>query len=45
MFGPIVAAIPLGSAAVGLGGRPVLVAAAAICLAGVVVATRRPTRT
>ncbi|QLQ36410.1 MFS transporter [Micromonospora robiginosa] len=33
MFGPVTAAIPLGSAAVHLGGRPPLVAAAVACLA------------
>ncbi|MEU5936190.1 MFS transporter [Micromonospora sp. NPDC047187] len=45
MFGPLVVAIPLGSAAVHLGARPPLMAAAAICLTAVVVATfrRRPT--
>ncbi|MFF5178131.1 hypothetical protein ACFY2Q_08915 [Micromonospora sp. NPDC000316] len=32
MFGPLVAAIPLGSAAVHLGARPPLLAAVAICL-------------
>ncbi|GAA2184559.1 MFS transporter [Micromonospora lupini] len=32
MFGPLVLAIPLGAAAVHLGGRPPLVAAAALCL-------------
>ena len=32
MFGPIALAIPLGSATVHLGGRPTLIAAAAICL-------------
>ncbi|MEU4568038.1 MFS transporter [Micromonospora sp. NPDC023956] len=42
MFGPIALAIPLGSAAVGLGGRPVLVTAAVICLAAAAGATRRP---
>ncbi|WP_327034446.1 MFS transporter [Micromonospora ureilytica] len=35
MFGPLVVAIPLGSAAVHLGARPPLVAAAAICLTAV----------
>ncbi|MFI6068661.1 MFS transporter [Micromonospora sp. NPDC051227] len=39
MFGPLVATIPLGSAAVHLGARPTLIAAAAICLTAVVVAT------
>ncbi|WP_416902504.1 MFS transporter [Micromonospora echinospora] len=42
MFGPVALAIPLGSAAVGLGGRPPLVVAAAICLASVLGVTRRP---
>ena len=32
LFGPLVLAIPLGSAVVHLGGRPPLIAAAAICL-------------
>ncbi|MET8263569.1 MFS transporter [Micromonospora arida] len=41
MFGPLVVAIPLGSAAVHLGARPPLMAAAAICLTAVVVATFR----
>ncbi|MFE9191259.1 MFS transporter [Micromonospora sp. NPDC007208] len=36
MFGPLVVAIPLGSAAVHLGARPPLIAAAAICLTAVV---------
>ncbi|MBM0259426.1 MFS transporter [Micromonospora sp. 4G55] len=36
MFGPIALAIPLGSAAVHLGARPPLIAAAVICLAAVV---------
>lgn len=40
MFGPLVVAIPLGAAAVHLGARPPLVAAAAICLAAVVVTVR-----
>ncbi|MBM7490216.1 MFS family permease [Micromonospora luteifusca] len=35
MFGPLVVAIPLGSAAVHLGGRPPLIAAVVICLAAV----------
>lgn len=42
MFGPIALAIPLGSAAVHLGGRPPLVAAAVICLTSVVVTSYRP---
>ncbi|MFI2710694.1 MFS transporter [Micromonospora sp. NPDC018662] len=46
MFGPITLAIPLGSAAVHLGGRPPLVAAAVACLAATLVAVagrgRRP---
>ncbi|RAO11043.1 MFS transporter [Micromonospora noduli] len=41
MFGPLVVAIPLGSAAVHLGARPPLMAATAICLTAVVVATFR----
>ncbi|MET7879417.1 MFS transporter [Micromonospora profundi] len=41
MFGPLVAAIPLGSAAVHLGARPPLVAAAVFCLTAVA-ATYRP---
>jgi hypothetical protein len=40
MFGPIALAIPLGSAAVGLGGRPILLVAAGICLAAVAVVRR-----
>ncbi|MEU7841450.1 MFS transporter [Micromonospora sp. NPDC049114] len=36
MFGPLVLAIPLGSAAVHLGGRPPLIAAAVLCLAAAV---------
>lgn len=40
MFGPIAVAIPLGSAAVHLGGRPPLIAAAVICLMSVAVAHR-----
>ena len=39
MFGPLVVAIPLGSAAVHLGARPPLMAAAAICLTAVVATT------
>lgn len=42
MFGPVALAIPLGSAAVHLGGRPTLVAAAVICLACVLALARRP---
>ncbi|MFI7491915.1 MFS transporter [Micromonospora echinaurantiaca] len=44
MFGPIAVAIPLGSAAVHLGGRPPLIAAAVICLMSAAVAcrSRRP---
>ncbi|MFG2099819.1 MFS transporter [Micromonospora echinaurantiaca] len=44
MFGPIAVAIPLGSAAVHLGGRPPLIAAAVICLISAAVAcrSRRP---
>lgn len=45
MFGPLVPAIPLGSAAVHLGGRPVLIAAAAICLAPVLVLRRHNAET
>jgi MFS family permease len=41
MFGPIVLAIPLGSAAVHLGGRPTLIAAAALCLASAAISARR----
>jgi MFS family permease len=40
MFGPIALAIPLGSAAVQLGGRPALLAAAAVCLTAAAVAAR-----
>ncbi|MGC5290654.1 MFS transporter [Micromonospora sp. DT231] len=44
MFGPLVLAIPLGSAAVHLGGRPPLVAAVVICLTAVAATlARRPT--
>ncbi|MEV4121867.1 MFS transporter [Micromonospora sp. NPDC049645] len=39
MFGPLVVAIPLGSAAVHLGARPPLIAAVAICLTAVLAAT------
>ncbi|WP_051708262.1 MFS transporter [Micromonospora parva] len=39
MFGPLVAAIPLGSAAVHLGARPPLIVATAICLTAAVAAT------
>ncbi|MFE0591788.1 MFS transporter [Micromonospora echinospora] len=42
MFGPVALAIPLGSAAVDLGGRPPLVVAAAICLASALGVARRP---
>jgi MFS family permease len=41
MFGPIVLAIPLGSAAVHLGARPTLVVAAALCLAYAAAVSRR----
>ncbi|MGC5020262.1 MFS transporter [Micromonospora sp. DT47] len=41
MFGPIALAIPLGSAAVHLGARPPLIAAAVICLGAVVATSRR----
>ncbi|WP_406044149.1 MFS transporter [Micromonospora sp. NBC_00898] len=41
MFGPIALAIPLGSATVHLGGRPTLIAAAAICLTVAVGASYR----
>ncbi|RGC65858.1 Major Facilitator Superfamily protein [Micromonospora sp. MW-13] len=44
MFGPIVLAIPLGSAAVQLGDRPTLVVAAAFCLASTVGVACRPRR-
>ncbi|MFF5171587.1 MFS transporter [Micromonospora sp. NPDC000089] len=40
MFGPIVAAIPLGTVAVRTGGRPPLAAAAALCLGAALVAMR-----
>ncbi|MFI6821982.1 MFS transporter [Micromonospora sp. NPDC050187] len=42
MFGPVALAIPLGSLAVGLGGRPPLVVAAAIGLASAASVARRP---
>jgi Major Facilitator Superfamily len=43
MFGPIAVAIPLGSAAVDLGGRPPLIAGAVVCLtAAAAVCSRRP---
>jgi MFS family permease len=42
MFGPIALAIPLGSAAVHLGARPTLTAAAAICLTVAIGAAHRP---
>ncbi|MET8087355.1 MFS transporter [Micromonospora sp. NPDC005237] len=42
MFGPLVLAIPLGSAAVHFGGRPPLIAAAVLCLTAAV--TLRPPR-
>ena len=42
MFGPLVVAIPLGSAAVHLGARPTLIAAAAICLTAVASTFRLP---
>ncbi|RQX17647.1 MFS transporter [Micromonospora ureilytica] len=42
MFGPLVVAIPLGSAAVHLGARPPLIAAAAICLTAVASTVRLP---
>ncbi|MEU7808509.1 MULTISPECIES: MFS transporter [unclassified Micromonospora] len=48
MFGPITLAIPLGSAAVAVGGRPPLVAAAVVCLAAALAAARggrRPSAT
>ncbi|MFC0509054.1 MFS transporter [Micromonospora costi] len=41
MFGPIVLATPLGSVAVGLGGRPCLVLAAGVCVAAVAATARR----
>jgi MFS family permease len=44
MFGPTAVAIPIGAAAVHLGARPVLLAAAALCLIAVVVATRHSRR-
>ncbi|MER6585650.1 MFS transporter [Micromonospora chalcea] len=40
MFGPITLAIPLGSAAVAVGGRPPLVLAAVACLAAAMTAAR-----
>ncbi|MCK1805659.1 MULTISPECIES: MFS transporter [Micromonospora] len=40
MFGPITLAIPLGSAAVAVGGRPPLVLAAVACLAAAMAAAR-----
>jgi MFS family permease len=40
MFGPLVLAIPLGSAAVHLGGRPPVLAATALCLAAATAAAR-----
>ncbi|MEU4472825.1 MFS transporter [Micromonospora sp. NPDC023888] len=42
MFGPLVLAIPLGSAAVHLGARPPLVAAVVICLTAVAATLHRP---
>ncbi|MFG1838047.1 MFS transporter [Micromonospora sp. NPDC049175] len=45
MFGPLVLAIPLGSAAVHLGGRPPLVAAVVICLTAVAGTLARPPTT
>ncbi|WP_433126286.1 MFS transporter [Micromonospora sp. CA-240977] len=45
MFGPLVLAIPLGSAAVHLGGRPPLVAAVVICLTAVAATLHRPLTT
>ncbi|WFF05682.1 MFS transporter [Micromonospora sp. WMMD1076] len=42
MFGPITLAIPLGSAAVAVGGRPPLVLAAVACLAAALAAAVRP---
>ncbi|MGI5523161.1 MFS transporter [Micromonospora sp. CA-259024] len=41
MFGPLVVAIPLGSAAVHLGARPPLIAAVVICLAAVAATSDR----
>ncbi|MGC4892344.1 MFS transporter [Micromonospora sp. DT31] len=41
MFGPITLAIPLGSAAVQVGGRPPLVVAAGVCLAAAFAAASR----
>ncbi|MEU8313313.1 MULTISPECIES: MFS transporter [unclassified Micromonospora] len=43
MFGPITLAIPLGSAAVAVGGRPPLVLAAVVCLAAALVVRGRLT--
>ncbi|MEU2615697.1 MFS transporter [Micromonospora sp. NPDC007271] len=45
MFAPIALAIPLGSAAVHLGGRPPFVIAATLCLAAAAVAYRLQART
>ncbi|MFC4016971.1 MFS transporter [Micromonospora sp. GCM10011542] len=42
MFGPLALAIPLGSAAVHLGARPTLLAAAMVCLACALGAAHRP---
>ncbi|TNH30223.1 MFS transporter [Micromonospora orduensis] len=42
MFGPLVVAIPLGSAAVHLGARPPLMAAVVLCLTAVAVTSHRP---
>ncbi|MEU8181587.1 MFS transporter [Micromonospora sp. NPDC049044] len=44
MFGPLVVAIPLGSAAVHLGARPPLLAAVVICLTAAATALYRPIR-
>ncbi|WP_406072066.1 MFS transporter [Micromonospora sp. NBC_01638] len=42
MFGPLVLAIPVGSAAVHLGARPPLIAAVLICLTAVATVSGRP---
>ncbi|MET8280370.1 MFS transporter [Micromonospora sp. NPDC005174] len=44
LFGPLVVAIPLGSAAVRLGGRPPLLAAAALCAIAATAFARDPWR-
>ncbi|MEU7711741.1 MFS transporter [Micromonospora chalcea] len=44
MFGPITLAIPLGSVAVAVGGRPPMLAAAVACLAAALAVAVRPVR-